>query len=98
MKQAEILSLLKEASDPKCPSQRLNEIQVLLANATAAVKPGGTYALNDKSTGLMIAVETLFVDTVEHRRDLLPSLFPLFAMACGDRDRTVVAYVDWSLV
>ena len=43
-------------------------------------------------------LENLFNETIGNRPELLASLFPAFAMLCGDREGPEYAEVFWSLV
>jgi hypothetical protein len=98
MNQREVKKLLEEAAQPDCSDDRIRDIHVLLSNATAARGAGGIKEIDGPEAGLDLVVGSLFVDTIEHRRHLLPSLFPVFAFICGDREEGVmVTDVDWSL-
>ena len=92
MDQKRIMELLQEAAQIKNPiDNRFNEIGAELGSQVA-------HRRKDRHEGI---VHGLFFDAVQNNRQrLLPSLFPVFALLCGDRDETksVVAPVDWSLM
>lgn len=99
MDQRELKALLEEAAKPDCSWQRRNQIQCRLGEATAAMGKNGVYKTEGREAGLLLLLEALYVTTVQNRPELLPSLFPTFAIICGDRDaKSLVAEVDWSLV
>jgi len=85
MEQRRIRELLEEAADPHCPPQRRAEIQQELSEAA--------------HERFRVLAEELFVEVVEHRLELLPVLFPTFAILCGDRcEREPLARgVNWLL-
>lgn len=98
MNQKELKRLLEEASKPGCSGKRINEIHCLLDEACAALQSNGVFSSGDTAAGIMLVLDKLFVDTVDKRRALLPSLFPVFALICDDRDRGVyLADINWSL-
>jgi len=44
-------------------------------------------------------IRKLYTDTINNRPDLLPSLFPFFAIVCGYRDAgSSLPNIDWSLM
>ena len=99
MNQVELKALLNEAAKPGCSVQRQNEIQCLLAHASPAMQSDGTYEPGGCGMGMLMVLEKLYVDTLQNRPELLPSLFPAFAVICGDRqDHLMYADVDWSLI
>lgn len=99
MKQSELKALLKEAANPECSWQRRNEIQCKLGDATAAMNEDGVYKIEGREAGLHLLLDSLYVSTVQNRPELLPTLFPAFAIICGDREEGIlVADVDWSIV
>ena len=97
MEQKLLKRLLEEAAHPNCLWPQRNHIQRLLVRAAA----GGdreVLSTDDREAGIRTVLESLYVDTVRNRPDLLPTLFPAFAVMCGDRTGTIVADVDWSLI
>ncbi|MFH1656738.1 MAG: hypothetical protein ABH956_03125 [Candidatus Nealsonbacteria bacterium] len=88
MKQERIIELLNEAADPTCSDKRLIEIQhELRANVNT----------NHRILGLILI--NSFHDCIIQSRDLLPSLFPVCAILCGDRDPDrIFANINWSLI
>lgn len=99
MEQRELKALLDEAANPKCSWQRRNEIQCKLGEATAAMGKDGVYELEGREAGLHLLLEALYVSTIQNRPELLPTLFPTFAIICGDREEGIlIADVDWAIV
>lgn len=99
MNQARILTLLKEASQPDCSLQRFTEIQCELGSASAATRADGTYDAEGRVAGLLVVFDHLIVDVWQNRRDMLPALFPVFALISGDRDHGfIIAGINWELV
>ena len=99
MDQQRLMELLTEASKPECDSRRRNSIQVELGQASAAAGKDGVIEVEGKVAGIHLVLETLYVQTILNRPELLPTLFPAFAVICGDRDENlVVADTNWSLV
>lgn len=97
MKQQKVKELLEEAAKSDCTWQRRTDIQCLLRAATAAGK-SGKYKSSRSVSGLLVALDTLYVQTIENKPEILPSLFPFFAIVCGDREEEMIyANVDWSL-
>jgi hypothetical protein len=94
MKQKEIMDLLVEASNPDTTPQRTNAIQCVFCNAIKAKSMAvddEDEARLDEQEGLL---DKLFTETLEHRPRLLPSLYPFFAVVCGDTEYEI----DWTLV
>lgn len=99
MEQRKLKELLEEAAKPECTWQRRNEIQCLLGAATPAMRDDGVYEIEGRGAGMHTVLEHLYVDTIKNKPEILPSLFPFFAVICGDRDKEmIVAEIDWSLV
>lgn len=99
MDQRKILELLTEASRESCNHRRLNQIQVLLTDETASRRDGCPAPHNSPEAGFELTLGQLFNDTSNNAPGLLPTLFPFFAMICGDRKKGhLCTYVDWSLV
>jgi hypothetical protein len=89
MLQERILHLLQEAGKPSCTWQRRNLIQCELGNAI----PGET---DDPITETQNHLfNSLYVQTLKDRPELLPALFPAFVVLICDPDHNEV---DWSLV
>jgi hypothetical protein len=99
MDQKQIMELLQEAAQPDCTCQRINQIQLELSRATVAMGTDGVRKIEGKEAGISVVLNTLFADTFKNRRDLLPTLFPAFAIICGDRYHPgFTTNVDWSIV
>lgn len=100
MKQRELKALLEEAAKPDCTWQRRTQIQYRLGKATGAIGNDGIYETEgQKEAGFKLLLNALYVTTVQNRPELLPTLFPTFAVICGDCEEGVlIADVDWSLV
>ena len=85
MNQKELKELLNEAASPDTSWQRRNEIQRKLHHAAVI--------------WLGPVVNKLYVDTIQNRPDLLPYLFPFFAIVCGyDNTGSTLPNIDWSLM
>ncbi len=99
MDQKELKALLTEASQSGCSGRRLNEIHCKLQDACCAVKKDGTYKETGRRAGMSLVLDKLYVDTIQNRQEILPVLFPAFAVICGDRkDNSLYADIDWALV
>lgn len=99
MDQKRIKELLTEASRPECSVQRQNQIQCEMGQATSALKPDGVYSIHGPEAGIHLILDALYSGTAEHKRELLPSLFPVFALLCGDREKGVlISDIDWSSI
>jgi len=100
VKQEDLKKLLIEAASPTCSPVRQSQIQILLSEASAAMNEHGVVVRDDgRLAGMLFLLEDLYVETLKHRPELLPTFFPVFAIVCGDRDEEcVVADVDWNLV
>ncbi len=88
MNQAWLMALLIEAT--KADWKRRNEIHVLLSNLVADTE-------DDRGDGIGLVLDSLWVSTVKHNPALLPTLFPAFAIMCGDKDGTIVADINWAV-
>ena len=96
MKQEMIMGLLKEAADPNCSTERQNGICCELEDNVY-----GDEEWNDdlRGGGMKLIVNVVFMFTVKNRPEILPSLFPVFAILCGDREDLIhCSEVDWSLL
>lgn len=99
MDQREIKSLLQEASNQDCSFARRIEIQCKFAKASAAMGDDGIYKTNRPESGFVVVLDSLYTSTILNCPESLPSLFPVFAIICGDREKgSLYADVDWSLV
>ena len=95
MTQRKVMALLREAANPACKKERRAKIGWLLQDAAS----GPIYAIEGKGAGIHAVLAQLYDDTIQHRPEILPTLFPAFAVMCGKRKRNViVADIDWSLV
>jgi hypothetical protein len=94
--QREIKQLLMEASDPTCTEARREIIRDSLLHGL----PGMPSARRDREHLEISHVLTdLLESTIRHRPEILPSLFPFFALACGEReDNYLFAEIDWTLL
>ena len=100
MRQKEVKALLEEAAKPGCSWQRRTEIQCQLCEATAAMGKNGVYKIKGRKAAFHMLLNDLYMDTLNNRPDLLPTLFPFFAVICGDRKEgyIVADHVDWGIV
>jgi len=99
MKQKEIKKLLEEASGPQCTKRRRDKIQAMFMNATAFRLKDCTYENIESVAGIEFAMCLIYKEALSNNPEVLPSFFPLFAIACGDRKNgEVAADVDWSLM
>jgi hypothetical protein len=91
MDQLKIRDLLIEAANPECSERRINEIHCELGQATVMDV--------EVEVGFQTLLDSLYVRTVQNRPELLPTLFPIFAIICGDREEDMlIADVDWTIV
>lgn len=105
MEQEKILELLKEAARISCTTNRRNNIQnelreefsMIMNNCDRVDHPDRVSCEGGRGAGMMLLLDMLYIDTVHHRPEALPALFPFFAMICGDRTYLMTADVDWSL-
>lgn len=99
MEQRHVMSLLKEAASPGCHYHRRNQIQCKLSEAASEKDRTGAGFDEGKKEGIKLVLDKLYADTLEHNPELLPSLFPVFAIICGDRKKGMLcANVDWTLL
>lgn len=99
MNQKILMALLQEASDPNCHFHRKNQIQCELKNGMDKKGSSETTFDEGKREGLELVMGKLYNDVLDNRPDLLPSLFPVFAILCGDREpHTICSDADWSLM
>ena len=94
MKQKDIMALLKEAAEPRCALKRRKAI---LADLQKEVFGPSN---DSRRLGLDIILGAAFKTTLEAKPDHLVSLFPVFALLCGDRqeNEVVASEVDFSLL
>jgi hypothetical protein len=93
----EIKKLLVEASLPTCEPVRLHKIALSLAEA---IQPDVEKADPEDfhHDTLRSFVGALFFETARNRRDLLPTLYPAFAMICGESvPNHWMCSVDWTI-
>ena len=86
MDQSKIMALLNEAAQPTCTEDRRYSIEHELS---AALKNG---------SGFGILFRKIFGDTIDFRPDVLPDLFPFFAIVCGDLNGNGISYVNWDII
>lgn len=92
-----IKRLLEEASGEDCTPHRRNEIACMLGEATAAMTDKGYYDIDIPESGIYALINKLYYVTLQNRPEVLPTLFPVFVLACGDRDdHLIMADIDWS--
>jgi len=96
VRQEEIKTLLLEASEQQCTLFRLIEIQKEFLDACF---PEGSTD-EGPECGIRLLVGQLFVEITDKRREILPTLFPFFAIACGDRNgiNLTAEKINWGLV
>lgn len=94
MKSEEIIRLLDEART--CDGKRFTQIMVAFGHATAAYD--AEHELFEASTPaawIETLIGALLVQVRNFRPDSFPALYPVFKMACGDRDqRYILADLD----
>ena len=95
MKQSQIHDLLIEAANPACTAKRRNQIQILLDEAVVGA---GLPDSDERLEGMQVVLDTLYTSTLENRSYLLPTLLPVFALMCGDKEDIVVAEIDWEQI
>ena len=89
----EIYDLLVEASAKTTSDQRINEIQCELGRAVCKNTGDG------RGEGIEVILDSLYVDTFNNNPKLLPTLLPVFAIMCGDRDgHSIIGEPDWKLI
>ncbi len=99
MDQNVLKALLEEAAQSNCTWERRNAIQCLLGEASVALGEDGAFESEGREAGMQLVLDKLYVDVIDHRPEVLPALFPVFALLCGDRKEGLMcADVDWSLV
>lgn len=99
MNQKYLMALLQEAANPNCHFHRKNKIQCELSAAICQRGAVDTAFDDGKREGLELVVSMLYNDALDNRPDLLPSLFPVFAILCGDRGpHMICSDVDWLLM
>lgn len=98
MDQQRIKELLYEAARLTASEYiRFSQIQCELGDAIYKTTSGSVN--EDKTDSLRLILDQALVATRNHRPDLLPTLFPVIAIICGDRlEGKIVADPDWSLV
>ena len=95
MNQLVLKLLLEKASDSECSSELRNAIHCTLERS---VDPKGVLEAEERRV-LKTLLGKFFVETCRARPDLLPSLFPVFAMICGERARNkIFADINWSSI
>jgi hypothetical protein len=99
MDQRLLKALLEEAARPDCSWERRNAIHCQLTDASPAFGQDGVFEIEGRGAGMHLLLEKLYVEVGHHRPELLPTLFPVFSLICGDRkDGVLCADIDWSLV
>lgn len=95
MKTIDVYKLLLEASFEDTSVHRLNKIQVELCDAIR----NNNSCTDKRIHGIMLVLDTVFCETIENNRELLPSLLPMFAIICGDRlENTVIGHAEWDVI
>ena len=99
MRQIEIMELLGEAAGRRCTSARRTQIACKMAESLRSPEEGMDSEDEGKLEAFNLVFTTLWERTAQNRPALLPTLFPAFALLCGDKDDDVMlATIDWSLV
>lgn len=106
MKQEKIFELLKKASqteDTTEISKIISELKQSAPDHDRAANPELTEMEHEFEEGRSEETRNIlgrvFHATYESRPHLLPSLFPLFASCCGDKEEnSICADVDWSVI
>jgi hypothetical protein len=92
MKIERIQALLQEAVTADW--KRANAIQCELSNATCAGR-GTVDEIGTPAAGVMTLIEHLYVELRQTNPALLPTMLPVFALACGERDnRSFLSTLD----
>ena len=99
MLQSEILALLKEASTiDRSDFQQVARIQVQLG--AAILNPTSRDEFSEgKREGLEMLLDSLYVNALQNAPEMLPLLFPVFALLCGLRSSKswLADSIDWEL-
>jgi len=108
MKQEDIMALLVKASlfrDKKTWEQILYQFQFELWHPYKFEKPAEEVTAediqyadhqNDRAIAYKKILTFLFYEVEKNRPDLFPFLFPIFALLCGDREKSAeLADIDW---
>jgi len=92
MIQSEIKRLLEEAANLECSLKKRTEIQRLLEDEIVKGE--------EQTNGIKSVFNNLYVETIENRPELLPTLFPAFAVMCSERDdgMVITTRIDWELM
>ena len=100
MKQIELKKLLIEATEPGCSEERRDEILQMLKECTNYMGADWCMISGHRAAPLQLFIKELFTGTLKNRPELLPSLFPAFAVLCGDREKKTehTIPVEWELV
>lgn len=93
MKTERILQLLTEAATTDDPI-RACKIAVALCHETYAFgeEEPGVYSIDTKAAGIETLINSLFFDLWNHNQAMLPAMLPVFVIACGDRDGSIIAH------
>lgn len=101
MQQQTILNLLEEAAELATDMprnwRRVNEIQCLL-NHAAFQDDEGQDPLLSRAAALQTVIDHLYVEAIRNAPQRLPTLFPAFALLCGDMEHSIIAHIDWSIL
>ena len=99
MDQKALLFLLKEASEPECPAERIIDIAISLKGQIKRDDSDDSDSINTRYEGMCLVFEALFNKTLDNNPGYLPKLFPVFALLCGDKeDDMLVAKIDWTVL
>ena len=96
MDQRLITQLLKEASCRDCLPARRQEIADIFLAAT----PEGDNELapgNDIAAGIRTVLMRIWTKATEEKPEVLPLLFPVFALICGDKTGPHFSRINWEI-
>ncbi len=105
MDQKQIKNLLVEASGHDCRKERLEEIFSQLWNETkiAKLSLSGHWLHAGEDIGTTTILQSLWKDCLTNRQEAMLSLFPIFALLCGNRTpaeekRGKLPKIEWNLL
>lgn len=92
MNQQHLMDLLIEASTSN-DSNRINDIHIELAKAA-----NGLDEMDTPLSGVEVVLSHLFIGVcTSDNRDILPKLFPAFAIMCGEKGTDLVSHINWEV-
>ena len=96
MRQQLLKQYLQKAAEPDCTLGMREEILRRLREA--AMQNRDVEEVLDREEWSTEYVKELFDALVSNSPELLPGLFPAFALLCGDRDGSPFAQIEWSAI